>query len=89
MDILDAIELWASDFNKLPVYWLNGLAGTGKSTIAQTIAERVFADGQLGASFLSGDWGLHTADTPLLPKSHRKGRLLSQMKYLGELSSGV
>ena len=34
-----------------PVYWLNGLAGTGKSTIAQTIAERVFADGRLGASF--------------------------------------
>ncbi|KAF9647149.1 hypothetical protein BDM02DRAFT_2810825 [Thelephora ganbajun] len=35
----------------LPVYWLNGLAGTGKSTIAQTIAERTFADGRLGASF--------------------------------------
>ena len=34
-----------------PVYWLNGLAGTGKSTIAKTIAERLFADGQLGASF--------------------------------------
>jgi hypothetical protein len=30
---------------------LNGLAGTGKSTIAQTIAERIFADGRLGASF--------------------------------------
>ena len=30
---------------------MNGLAGTGKSTIAQTIAERVFAGGQLGASF--------------------------------------
>ena len=30
---------------------MNGLAGTGKSTIAQTIAERVFADGHLGASF--------------------------------------
>jgi len=27
------------------------LAGTGKSTIAQTVAERLFADGQLGASF--------------------------------------
>ena len=39
------------DFDKPPVYWLNGLAGTGKSTIAQTIAERVFAEGQLGASF--------------------------------------
>ena len=34
-----------------PVYWLNGLAGTGKSTIAQTIAERFFADERLGASF--------------------------------------
>ena len=33
------------------MYWLNGLAGTGKSTVAQTIAERIFADGQLGASF--------------------------------------
>ena len=30
---------------------MNGLAGTGKSTIAQTIAERLFADGRLGASF--------------------------------------
>jgi hypothetical protein len=30
---------------------LNGLAGTGKSTIAKTIAERLFADNQLGASF--------------------------------------
>ena len=34
-----------------PVYWLNGMAGTGKTTIAQTIAERTFADGKLGASF--------------------------------------
>ena len=49
--ILDKIESWTKDFNNSPVYWLNGLAGTGKSTIAQTTAERLFADGQLGASF--------------------------------------
>ena len=49
--ILDEIELWIRDFDKSPVYWLNGLAGTGKTTIAQTIAERTFADGRLGASF--------------------------------------
>ena len=49
--ILDEIELWIRDFDTPPVYWLNGLAGTGKSTIAQTIAERAFADGRLGASF--------------------------------------
>jgi len=33
------------------IFWLNGLAGTGKSTIAQTFAEMAFADGKLGASF--------------------------------------
>ena len=49
--VLDEIESWSNDSNMSPVYWLNGLAGTGKSTIAQTIAERVFADGRLGASF--------------------------------------
>ncbi|KAF9786393.1 hypothetical protein BJ322DRAFT_784345 [Thelephora terrestris] len=49
--ILDEIEFWTRDPRRPPVYWLNGLAGTGKSTIAQTIAERTFADGQLGASF--------------------------------------
>ena len=48
---MDEIELWTRDFDKPPVYWLNGLVGTGKSTIAQTIAERTFADGRLGASF--------------------------------------
>ena len=49
--VLSSIELWARDFDKLPIYWLNGLAGTGKSTIAKTIAERLFADDLLGASF--------------------------------------
>ena len=49
--VLDTIELWTRDFDRPHVYWLNGLAGTGKSTIAQTVAERVFAGGQLGASF--------------------------------------
>ncbi|KAF9642638.1 WD40 repeat-like protein [Thelephora ganbajun] len=49
--VLDEIEQWARDSDRPPVYWLNGLAGTGKSTIAQTITERIFADGQLGASF--------------------------------------
>ena len=48
---LDEIELWTKDFSKTPVFWLNGLAGTGKSTIAKTVAERTFADGRLGASF--------------------------------------
>ena len=49
--VLDEIERWARDFSASPVFWLNGPAGTGKSTIAQTVAERAFSDGNLGASF--------------------------------------
>jgi hypothetical protein len=49
--VLNEIDSWTKDFNKSPVFWLNGLAGTGKSTVAQTISERAFADGLLGASF--------------------------------------
>jgi len=49
--VLNEIELWAEDFDKSPIFCLNGLAGTGKSTIARTTAERLFADNRLGASF--------------------------------------
>ena len=49
--VLDEIELWVEDFNKSPVFWLNGVAGTGKTTIAKTTSERLLADGLLGASF--------------------------------------
>ncbi|KAF9646733.1 hypothetical protein BDM02DRAFT_3118207 [Thelephora ganbajun] len=49
--VLNEIESWARDFKKPPVFWLNGLAGTGKSTIAKTVSEQVFANGLLGASF--------------------------------------
>ena len=49
--VLNEIESWAKDLDNSPVFWLNGLAGTGKSTIAQTVSERIFADGLLGASF--------------------------------------
>ena len=42
---------WAEDPEERPVFWLNGLAGTGKSTIAQTFADMVANSGTLGASF--------------------------------------
>ena len=50
-DVLLQIEQWLMDENDRRVFWLNGLAGTGKTTIAQTFAEMSFADGKLGASF--------------------------------------
>ena len=50
-DLLSQLENWSNDEEEKQVFWLNGLAGTGKSAIAQTFAERSFADGKLGASF--------------------------------------
>jgi len=50
-DVLLQLERWLKDEQDHHVFWLNGLAGTGKSTIAQTFAEIGFADGRLGASF--------------------------------------
>ena len=49
--VLLQLEHWFKDEQDHRVFWLNGLAGTGKSTIAQTFAEISFADGALGASF--------------------------------------
>ena len=51
VDICLQLEQWLKDEQDQQVFWLNGLAGTGKSTIAQTFAEISFADGNLGASF--------------------------------------
>jgi hypothetical protein len=48
--VLDKIGQWARE-SKQPVFWLNGLAGTGKSAIAQTMAEGMCAEGRLGAAF--------------------------------------
>jgi hypothetical protein len=43
--------LWAKNLRDQNVFWLNGLAGTGKSTIAQSFSEMVANEGFLGASF--------------------------------------
>ncbi|KAF1947569.1 hypothetical protein EJ02DRAFT_507982, partial [Clathrospora elynae] len=49
--LLHDITQWANDKGGKPVFWLSGMAGTGKSTIARTIAHSFASDGQLGASF--------------------------------------
>lgn len=50
-EVLSQIKDWASSPQDRPIFWLNGRAGTGKSTISRTIA-RYFKDSKvLGASF--------------------------------------
>ena len=61
--LLDDVERWTADKGRPSVFWLSGLVGTGKSTIAKTVAERCDAIGKLGASFFfpgapNDDYGL-------------------------------
>ncbi|KAI7769794.1 hypothetical protein LZL87_003284 [Fusarium oxysporum] len=52
-DILRDINDWVADTTDQAktVFWLNGMAGTGKSTISRTIARSLSETGRLGASF--------------------------------------
>ena len=50
-ELLKQIFAWANDRDSKTVYWLNGMAGTGKSTISRTVAQDASNRGQLGASF--------------------------------------
>lgn len=55
IDVLHQIEDWAfshtSSVGEKCIFWLNGMAGTGKSTISRTIATRFSQASSLGASF--------------------------------------
>ncbi|KAF2188446.1 putative WD-repeat protein [Zopfia rhizophila CBS 207.26] len=49
--LLEEIYKWADGQDERCIFWLNGLAGTGKSTIARTVARRYFEQHRFGASF--------------------------------------
>jgi len=49
--ILQNIKQWANDPHGKCILWLRGAAGTGKSTIARTVAKYFVDNNQLGASF--------------------------------------
>jgi len=51
LELLKQIDDWATDPAGQRMFWLCGVAGTGKSTIARTVAESLHEDGLLGASF--------------------------------------
>ncbi|KAM4059768.1 phosphorylase superfamily protein [Hirsutella rhossiliensis] len=53
VDILEQVISWAqhSDASMKSIFWLNGMAGTGKSTISRSVARCLDEKGILGASF--------------------------------------
>ena len=51
VDILCQIMEWSADPCQKTIFWLSGMAGTGKSTIARTIARNLTEQKRLAASF--------------------------------------
>ncbi|KAK0278418.1 hypothetical protein LTR35_009157 [Friedmanniomyces endolithicus] len=57
VELLRDLMEWADAFDDRYIYWLNGIAGTGKSTVARTIARNLHDKGILGGSFFFSKGG--------------------------------
>jgi hypothetical protein len=51
IELLREIEEWTKSPHRRCIFWLNDMAGTGKSTISRTVARRLKGKESLGASF--------------------------------------
>ncbi|EED20910.1 G-protein beta WD-40 repeats containing protein, putative [Talaromyces stipitatus ATCC 10500] len=51
IDLRRQIREWAADSQGKLMFWLQGMAGTGKSTISRMVADAFDREGKLGASF--------------------------------------
>ncbi|KDN47705.1 hypothetical protein RSAG8_03495, partial [Rhizoctonia solani AG-8 WAC10335] len=70
-DILAELMQWF-DSGQDALYCLNGMAGTGKTTIAQTVCAELHSSGRLGASFFCSS---------ALPKCRDVGRIIPTIAY--------
>lgn len=50
-NLLHKIQCWTKANDSQYIFWLNGVAGTGKSTVTKTVASELAKQGSLGASF--------------------------------------
>jgi hypothetical protein len=55
--VLKQIIAWVDEGDERCIFWLNGMAGTGKSTIARTICRMYYDENHLGASFFFSQGG--------------------------------
>jgi hypothetical protein len=62
-DVIEKISAWSRTNNDCPVCWLQGPAGSGKSTVAHTIAKQCADDQKLAFSFFFSRSKLDRSDT--------------------------
>ncbi|RMJ28927.1 hypothetical protein PHISP_00138, partial [Aspergillus sp. HF37] len=84
-ELLQQIMEWAKSPSQKHIFWLNGMAGTGKSTISRTVAKSLKDTSYLGGSFFfkrgEGDRGNAKKFFPTLTRQ--------LMLRISELRSGV
>ncbi|KZV70004.1 hypothetical protein PENSPDRAFT_632243, partial [Peniophora sp. CONT] len=51
ISVLESLKAWAVDSDAPRIYWLNGMAGSGKSTIARSFGQYLLEKARLGGSF--------------------------------------
>jgi hypothetical protein len=72
MTILADLHSWANAIDSAKIYWMNGMAGTGKTTIACSFCDALENACQLGASFFC---------SRLLPDCRDVTRIISTLAY--------
>jgi len=51
VSLLKDLQQWSMDFTTPPIFWLDGMAGTGKSAIARSFCRSLHESHRLGGSF--------------------------------------
>jgi hypothetical protein len=69
VSVIRDIETWVGTLNGPCVFWLNGLAGTGKSTIAASVCARLDEKKLLGGSFFINRQQAETRDASNIVRS--------------------
>src|SRR5882672_3851402 len=51
VELLNKLQNWSKDPAELPIFWLDGMAGTGKSAISRSLSRFLLENRLLGGSF--------------------------------------
>jgi len=83
VDILADLDTWASNDNGRNVFWMVGMAGTGKSSILHTLCEMLDRKNRLGASFFCSRASDKTNDARLIVPviAHSLARASPSIKF--------
>ena len=81
VDILADLDIWASGDDGRNVYWMAGMAGTGKSSISHSLCEMLDRKNRLGASFFCSRASDKTNDARLIVIAYALARASPSIKF--------